>query len=225
MRVTILGCGTSGGVPRLGGTDGRGDWGAADPADARNRRSRCSILVEDQGKTVLVDTSPDVRTQLLDARVETVDAVIWTHEHADQVHGIDDLPSDSIFVIMTVHGQLCGIPVLSVRDIIVTQDMTRIPLAPPEIAGSMNLRGRIVTAIDLRRRLNLPPREPGQVGMSVVVDRQGELYSLVVDSVREVMECNDRQLEPNPPTLAAAWCDFSSGIYRLQSELLVVLNT
>ena len=91
MRVTILGCGTSGGVPRLGGKDGMGEWGAADSADARNRRTRCSILVEDQGKTVLVDTSPDVRAQLLDARVEKVDAVIWSHEHADQVHGIDDL--------------------------------------------------------------------------------------------------------------------------------------
>lgn len=91
MRVTILGCGTSGGVPRLGGKDGMGDWGAADPADPRNRRTRCSILVEDQGATVLVDTSPDVRAQLLKARVEKVDSVIWTHEHADQVHGIDDL--------------------------------------------------------------------------------------------------------------------------------------
>jgi purine-binding chemotaxis protein CheW len=139
--------------------------------------------------------------------------------------GVSERPSDSMFVIMTVRGQLCGIPVLSVRDIIVTQDMTRIPLAPPEIAGSMNLRGRIVTAIDLRRRLNLPPREAGQAGMSVVVDRQGELYSLVVDSVREVIEFSDHQLEPNPPTLAAAWREFSTGIYRLQSELLVVLNT
>ena len=134
-------------------------------------------------------------------------------------------PSDSMFVTMTVRGQLCGIPVLSVRDIIVTQDMTRIPLAPPEIAGSMNLRGRIVTAIDLRRRLNLPSRDNGQAGMSVVVDRQGELYSLVVDTVREVIEFDNRQLEPNPPTLAATWREFSNGIYRLQSELLVVLNT
>src|SRR6202012_4002688 len=67
--------------------------------------------------------------------------------------------------------------------------------------------------------------EPGQAGMSVVVDRQGELYSLVVDSVREVIEFNDRQLEPNPPTLTAAWREFSTGIYRLQSELLLVLNT
>ncbi len=91
MRVTVLGCGTSGGVPRPGGKEGRGEWGAANPEDGRNRRRRCSILVQDRGRTVLVDTSPDVRAQLLDARVERVDAVIWTHEHADQVHGIDDL--------------------------------------------------------------------------------------------------------------------------------------
>lgn len=91
MRVTILGCGTSAGVPRPGGKDGKGEWGAANPADRRNRRRRCSILVQDKGKTVLVDTSPDLRDQLLDAEVERVDAVIWTHEHADQVHGIDDL--------------------------------------------------------------------------------------------------------------------------------------
>ena len=91
MRVTILGCGTAGGVPRAGGKGGKGEWGAANPADPRNRRRRCSILVEDKGKTVLVDTAPDLRDQLLDAEVERVDAVIWTHEHADQVHGIDDL--------------------------------------------------------------------------------------------------------------------------------------
>lgn len=91
MRVTILGCGTSGGVPRVGGKGGKGEWGAANPADPRNRRRRCSILVQARGKTLLVDTSPDLRAQLLDARVERVDAVLWTHEHADQVHGIDDL--------------------------------------------------------------------------------------------------------------------------------------
>ena len=91
MRVTILGCGTSAGVPRVGGPGGKGEWGAANPSDPRNRRSRCSILVQDQGKTVLVDTSPDLRSQLLAAEVERVDAVIWTHDHADQCHGIDDL--------------------------------------------------------------------------------------------------------------------------------------
>ncbi|MFO1158031.1 MAG: MBL fold metallo-hydrolase [Reyranellaceae bacterium] len=91
MRVTILGCGTSGGVPRPGGKGGKGEWGAANPGDPRNRRRRCSILVQARERTVLVDTSPDVRDQLLAAEVERVDAVVWTHEHADQVHGIDDL--------------------------------------------------------------------------------------------------------------------------------------
>jgi phosphoribosyl 1,2-cyclic phosphate phosphodiesterase len=91
VRVTILGCGTSGGVPRPGGRNGEGEWGAALPSDPRNRRTRCSILVQDQGKTILVDTSPDIRQQLLDAKVERLDAVLWTHEHADQCHGIDDV--------------------------------------------------------------------------------------------------------------------------------------
>lgn len=86
MRAVILGCGTSGGVPRIGG-----DWGACDPTEPRNRRRRCSILVQDGDSTLLVDTSPDLRMQLLDARVDRIDGVIWTHEHADQAHGIDDL--------------------------------------------------------------------------------------------------------------------------------------
>jgi len=91
MKVTILGGGSSGCVPRIGGTDGQGDWGACDPAEPRNRRRRCSILVENGPTRVLVDCSPDMREQLLDARVATLDAVFITHDHADQSHGIDDL--------------------------------------------------------------------------------------------------------------------------------------
>ena len=95
LRVTILGSGSSGGVPRLGGHDNAGNWGACDPANPRNRRSRCSILVQrfsDEGTTnVLVDTSPDMREQLLRARISELDAVLITHDHADQLHGIDDL--------------------------------------------------------------------------------------------------------------------------------------
>lgn len=90
LRVTILGCGSSGGVPRLGG-----HWGACDPANPKNARSRCSILVERQGPagttTVLIDTSPDVRQQLLRADVGRLDAVLYTHSHADHMHGIDDM--------------------------------------------------------------------------------------------------------------------------------------
>ncbi len=90
LTFTILGCGSSGGVPRLGGL-----WGACDPDNPKNRRSRCSMLVErvdDNGTTrVLIDTSPDMRQQLLDAGVGELDAVVFTHGHADHVHGIDDL--------------------------------------------------------------------------------------------------------------------------------------
>jgi len=95
LEVTILGCGSSSGVPRLGGPDGAGDWGVCDPSNPKNRRRRCSILVRrktEAGETaVLVDTSPDMREQLLDAHAGRLDAVLITHDHADQLHGIDDL--------------------------------------------------------------------------------------------------------------------------------------
>ncbi|MGO4705272.1 MBL fold metallo-hydrolase [Microvirga sp. 2MCAF38] len=90
LRITILGCGSSGGVPRVGS-----GWGACDPENPRNRRRRCSILVEEADGTgttrILVDTSPDLREQLLDANVKHLDAVLFTHQHADHTHGIDDL--------------------------------------------------------------------------------------------------------------------------------------
>jgi phosphoribosyl 1,2-cyclic phosphate phosphodiesterase len=91
VKVTILGCGTSSGVPRIGGIDGAGDWGACDPDNPKNRRRRVSLLVEHQGTTVLIDTGPDLREQLLGARVSHLDAVLLTHDHADHAHGIDDL--------------------------------------------------------------------------------------------------------------------------------------
>jgi phosphoribosyl 1,2-cyclic phosphate phosphodiesterase len=90
LKLTILGCGTSGGVPRVGN-----HWGACDPANPRNRRRRCSLLAERAGvggiTTALVDTSPDLRQQLLDAGVGWLDGVLYTHDHADHTHGIDDL--------------------------------------------------------------------------------------------------------------------------------------
>ncbi len=91
MKVTVLGSGSSGGVPRIGGVGGGGDWGACDPLEPKNRRRRCSILVEKGATKILVDCSPDMREQLIDARVSTLEAVLITHDHADQSHGIDDL--------------------------------------------------------------------------------------------------------------------------------------
>src|SRR5579883_2886600 len=86
MKVTMLGCGPSWGVPRIGN-----GWGQCDPKNPRNRRRRVSALVEEAGATLLIDTSPDLREQLLDAGVARIDAVLFTHAHADHLHGIDDL--------------------------------------------------------------------------------------------------------------------------------------
>nr|WP_295661253.1 MBL fold metallo-hydrolase [Polymorphobacter sp.] len=86
MKVTILGSGTSSGVPRIGN-----DWGNCDPAEPRNRRRRVSLLVEHDGTTIVIDTGPDFREQMLSANVQRLDAVLYTHDHADHTHGIDDL--------------------------------------------------------------------------------------------------------------------------------------
>ncbi|MBN8871653.1 MAG: MBL fold metallo-hydrolase [Rhodospirillales bacterium] len=92
MKVVLLGTGASAGVPMLGGADGTGDWGVCDPNEPRNRRTRTSIVVESvSGERLLVDTSPDMRNQLLDCRVPRVDAVLFTHAHADHIVGLDDI--------------------------------------------------------------------------------------------------------------------------------------
>lgn len=130
----------------------------------------------------------------------------------------------SDFVTMTIAGQLFGIPVLTVQDVLGPQRITRIPLAPREVAGALNLRGRIVTAIDVRNRLGLQARSGDSQGMSVVVDHKGELYSLIVDAVGEVMSLPTDAYERNPATLDPRWRDVSGGIYRLQGKLLVVLE-
>jgi len=129
----------------------------------------------------------------------------------------------SEFVTVTVAKQLFGIPVLTVQDILGPQRITRIPLAPPEVAGALNLRGRIVTAIDVRSRLHLPQRKSGD-GMAVVVEHDQELYSLLVDSVGDVLSLPEAKFEPNPSTLDSLWREVSLGIYRLKNELLMVLD-
>lgn len=128
------------------------------------------------------------------------------------------------FVSIMIGKQLFGIPVLQVHDILGPQRITRIPLSPKEVAGSLNLRGRIVTAIDIRSRLNMPPREEDEEGMSVVVEDQGELYSLMVDSVGEVLSLDAANFEQHPSTLEENIREVSTGIYRLDDSLLVVFD-
>lgn len=128
------------------------------------------------------------------------------------------------FVTFTISGQLFGIPVLKVQDVLSVYQITRIPLAPPEVMGSLNLRGRVVTAIDLRTRLGLRPRGDAAETMSIVAENEGELYSLVVDSVGEVLALPKSGYERNPPTLDAQLRAYSNGIYRLDDGLMIALD-
>lgn len=128
------------------------------------------------------------------------------------------------FVTISIDGQSFGIPVLLVHDVLGPQRITRIPLAPPEIAGSLNLRGRIVTAIDIRHRLGMRARPAEATPMSVVVEEGGELYSLLVDAVGEVLTLPETDWERHPPTMDPHWRENSTGIYRLNGQLLVVLD-
>lgn len=91
MRVTILGCGGSDGVPMIGGPDGAGDWGVCDPANPRNRRSRASVHISNGDASILIDTTPDLRDQLMANRIGRVTHVLFTHDHADHTHGINEL--------------------------------------------------------------------------------------------------------------------------------------
>ena len=128
------------------------------------------------------------------------------------------------FVTVTIAGQRFGIPVLSVQDVLTEQRLTHIPLAPPEIAGALNLRGRTVTAIDVRIRLGLEPREEGVSCMNVVVEYDGEPYSLMVDAVGDVLALSDDEYEANPITLDPVWREIADGLYRLEEGLLVVFD-
>lgn len=128
------------------------------------------------------------------------------------------------YVTMWLGEQIFGIPVLMVRDVLRGQRIAKIPLAPPEIAGSMNLRGRIVTVIDLRERLGLPPIEYGSKTMSVVVEHRDELFSLLVDSVGDVMSLPVAQFEKSPANLTHRWREVSTGIYKLKKDLLVIID-
>ena len=129
---------------------------------------------------------------------------------------------EASYLTFSLAGQPCAVPVPCVRDVLAPQRVTPIPLAPPEIAGSLNLRGRIVTAIDLRSRLALPrAREPR---MAVVTEQDGELYALLVDTVHEVLSLPPAEIEPNPATLRPPWSTYGAGVCRRDDTLLVLLD-
>ena len=137
----------------------------------------------------------------------------------------DDKRKSRDLLTIMIAGQRFGIPILQVQDVLGEQSVTRIPLAPPEVAGSLNLRGRIVTAINARKRLGLERDHTVPHGsMSVVVEHDEELYSLIIDEIGDVMRLKNKDFKPTPGTLDPIWRDVSSGVYRLKDELLVVLD-
>jgi len=128
------------------------------------------------------------------------------------------------FVTAVIGGQLFGLPILRVQDVFAPERLTKVPLAPAEIAGVLNLRGRIVTLIDMRHRLGLGQRENDSPVMAVGVESRGESYGLLIDSVGEVLKLDDMACEPNPSNLDPRLASVSTGIYRLDGQLLMVLN-
>ena len=128
------------------------------------------------------------------------------------------------YITMTIAEQLFGIPVLVVHDVLAPQSTTPIPLATPQVAGALNLRGRIVTAIDVRRSLGLATRVEAAEYQYVVVEHKSELYSLMIDAVGEVLTLPIDSYERNPVTLDPKWREVSNGIYRLDGQLLIVLD-
>jgi purine-binding chemotaxis protein CheW len=128
------------------------------------------------------------------------------------------------FVSFFVAGQLLGLAVRAVQEVLPFQAMTRVPLSGSSIAGLLNLRGQIVTVIDLRKRLALPEREEVNSAMHVIVQESGEFFSLLVDSVGDVMSVAKSRYETAPPTLDSSWRECCRGVYRLNRGLLVVVD-
>jgi purine-binding chemotaxis protein CheW len=128
------------------------------------------------------------------------------------------------YVTVIIHGQLFGLPINRVQDVFMLKDMTEVPLAIPEIAGVLNLRGRIVTAIDMRQRLGLPPRDRKETAMAVGIEYAKESFGLVIDRIGDVLNLPVDAFEPNPVNLSSRWKSVALGIYRLEKELLVILD-
>jgi purine-binding chemotaxis protein CheW len=128
------------------------------------------------------------------------------------------------YVTVMLDEQLFGLPIARVQDVFVPDRLTRVPLAPPEVAGILNLRGRIVTAIDMRCRLDLPRRPEGQPVLAIGIETRGESYGLLVDSVGEVMKLAGSECEPKPGNLDGRLARVASGVVKLDGQLMVILD-
>jgi purine-binding chemotaxis protein CheW len=128
------------------------------------------------------------------------------------------------YVTVVIADQLFGLPISRVQDVFMLKDMTEVPLSIPEIAGVLNLRGRIVTAICMRQRLGLPPRDPGVMAMAVGIEVGKESFGLVIDRIGDVLQLPTGKFDANPVNLDMRWKAVAAGIYQLEKELLVILD-
>ena len=128
------------------------------------------------------------------------------------------------YVTATIGGQLFGLPISRVQDVFVPERLTLVPLAAPEIAGLLNLRGRIVTVIDMRRRLDFEPAGAGSGRMAVGIEHKGESYGLLIDGIGEVLKLPAASREDNPVNLDHRLARVSAGVHRLDGRLMVVLD-
>jgi purine-binding chemotaxis protein CheW len=128
------------------------------------------------------------------------------------------------YVTVTIGDHMFGLPIFRVQDVFVPDRLTRVPLAPPEVAGILNLRGRVVTAIDMRARLDFGEREPGKLVMAIGIETKGESYGLLVDAVGEVIQLHNSACEAKPTNLDPRLSRVAAGVYRLEGQLMVVLD-
>ena len=128
------------------------------------------------------------------------------------------------YVTAMIGGQLFGLPISRVQDVFMPERVTRVPLASREIAGVLNLRGRIVTVVDMRARLGLPPADHGRTPMAVGVDLRGESYGLMIDQIGEVLRLPEDSREENPVNLDPRMTKLAGGVHRLDGQLMVVLD-
>ena len=128
------------------------------------------------------------------------------------------------YVTAQIGGQLIGLPILRVQDVFIPEGLTRVPLAPPEIAGVLNLRGRIVTVIDMRRRLGLDAGSAAEAPLAIGVESRGESYGLLIDAIGEVLKLDADGREPNPLNLDPRLARVSTGIHRLDEQLLLMID-
>ena len=180
-------------------------------APARHRRVRGEVRPQRPRRRACRDARPDRRSRMTAATESSApgDAA--------------DLQA-SEYVTVTVADQMFGLAIDRVHDVFIASALTTVPLAPPEIVGLLNLRGRVVTAMCLRRRLGLPDREGGRREMAVGLEHHGESYGLLVDEIGEVMKLSPSSHEPNPVHLDERWIGLSRGVHRLEHGLLIILD-